>query len=148
LPLEEIGREHADVVGGKTANLGEVRNKVGLPVPAGFGITSFAYRSFVVGAGLQPRLTEVWRRIDWDDWASVERASATMTELVQQAALPQDVAEEIALAAHDLYNKARGRGGPLERGRRGWPVDLRRAVRDLPQHAAGTGAAALQGRRR
>jgi len=111
LPLEEIGREHADVVGGKTANLGEVRNKVGLPVPAGFGITSFAYRAFVVGAGLQPRLTELWRHIDWDDWSSVARASAAMTELVQQAALPQEVAEEIALSAHDLYNKARGRGG-------------------------------------
>ena len=40
LPLEEIVREYADAVGGKTSNLGEVRNRIGLPVPPGFTITT------------------------------------------------------------------------------------------------------------
>jgi pyruvate, water dikinase len=108
IPLEELGREHADAVGGKAANLGEARNKVGLPVPAGFAVTSLAYRAFVEGSGLQSRLTERWGGIDWSDWRSVNEASAAMTALVQDTPIPREVAEEIALSAHDLYRKAHG----------------------------------------
>ena len=63
ISLEEITRDLADAVGAKVANLGEVRNVVGLPVPPGFAVTAFAYRAFVEGSGLQARLTEVWERI-------------------------------------------------------------------------------------
>jgi phosphoenolpyruvate synthase/pyruvate phosphate dikinase len=35
MPLQEVNREFADVVGGRTANHGEVRGSVGLPVPPG-----------------------------------------------------------------------------------------------------------------
>jgi pyruvate, water dikinase len=107
IPLEEISRELCDAVGGKTSNLGEVQNRVGLPVPAGFAVTAFAYRSFVDGSGLQPRLTALWDAIRWEDRRSVAAASAEMTRLVQEAQIPREVAEEIALAAHDLNRKAR-----------------------------------------
>jgi pyruvate,water dikinase len=109
IPLEEITRELADAVGAKTSNLGEARNRVGLPVPPGFGVSTFAYRSFVEGSGIQPRLSDLWQRINWDDWASISEASAEMTQLVLGARMPQEVAEEIALAAHDLNRKAKGR---------------------------------------
>jgi pyruvate, water dikinase len=110
IALEEIGRDLADAVGGKTANLGEVVNRVGLPVPAGFSVTAFAYRLFVDEAGLQPELTRLWDGIDWERCESVQGASVQMTELVQRSQVPQAVSEEIALAAHDLYRKAKGRG--------------------------------------
>ncbi len=109
IPLEEITRELADVVGGKSANLGEVRNVVGLPVPPGFAVTAFAYRAFVEGTGLQAKLTVLWNGIDWEDMRSVTSASAAMQELVMAAEIPQDVRESITLAAHDLYRKAPGR---------------------------------------
>jgi len=109
LPLEEITRELADVVGGKSANLGEVRNVVGLPVPPGFAVTAFAYRAFVEGTGLQARLTALWDGIDWDDLRTVSAAAARMQELVMEAEIPQEVRESITLAAHDLYRKAPGR---------------------------------------
>jgi pyruvate,water dikinase len=108
IPLEEITRELADAVGGKTASLGEVRNAVGLPVPPGFSITAFAYRSFVETNRLQERLTRLWDGIDWEDLVSLQRASEAMRELILTAEVPQDVGESIALAAHDLYRKARG----------------------------------------
>ncbi|MGE5346143.1 MAG: PEP/pyruvate-binding domain-containing protein [Acidithiobacillales bacterium] len=108
LPLEKIDRRMADVVGGKTANLGEVRNVVGLPVPPGFAITAFAYRSFVAGAGIQERLTALWKGVDWEDLRSVHRAAAEMQALVLSAEIPQDVREAITLAAHDLYRQAAG----------------------------------------
>jgi pyruvate, water dikinase len=109
IPLEDIVREQADAVGGKTSNLGEVRNRVGLPVPHGFAVTSFAYRSFVEGSGIQERLQEYWHRIDLDDRIGLSRISAEMMHLVRNARIPQNVEEEIALAAHDLYRKAHGK---------------------------------------
>jgi pyruvate,water dikinase len=109
IPLEDIARELADAVGGKTSNLGEVRNRIGLPVPQGFAVTSFAYRSFVEGSGIQERLKEYWSRIDLEDRAGLSRISTDMMRLVREAPIPQSVEEEIALAAHDLYRKARGK---------------------------------------
>ncbi|MEW6336993.1 MAG: PEP/pyruvate-binding domain-containing protein [Acidobacteriota bacterium] len=109
IPLEEVNRELADVVGGKTANLGEVRGSVGLPVPPGFAISAFAYRSFVESAGLQAKLTALWEGIDWEDLTSLLRASGEMQALVLAADIPRDVREAITLAAHDLYRKAPGR---------------------------------------
>jgi|WetSurMetagenome_2_1015567.scaffolds.fasta_scaffold14557_2 pyruvate, water dikinase len=108
LPIERIGRSMADAVGGKTANLGEVRNAVGLPVPPAFAVSAFAYRSFVAGAGIQPDLGRLWKGIDWNDPGSVLRAAEEMQALVMQAELPQDVREAITLAAHDLYRQAAG----------------------------------------
>jgi len=109
IPLEDIVRELADAVGGKTSNLGEVRNRVGLPVPQGFAVTSFAYRSFVEGSGIQGRLDELWRKLNLEDRDGLSRISAEMMQLVRQARIPQDVEEEIALAAHDLYRKTHGK---------------------------------------
>lgn len=109
LPIDGLDRRMADVVGGKTANLGEVRNVVGLPVPPGFAITAFAYRSFVTGAGIQERLTGLWRGVDWDDLGSVHDAAARMQTLVLGAEIPQDVRESITLSAHDLYRLSGGR---------------------------------------
>ena len=108
LPIESITAALADVVGGKSANLGEVRNAVGLPVPSGFAVTAFAYRAFVEGTGLQERLTALWDGIDWDDLRTVSRASEAMQALVVAAEIPQEVKEAITLAAHDLYRRAPG----------------------------------------
>ncbi len=107
LPLEGIVRELADAVGGKTSNLGEVRNRVGLPVPPGFAVTSFAYRSFVEGSGIQGQLDRLWDQIDLEDLVGLSKISSEMMRLVRDARIQQDVEEEIALAAHDLYRKAR-----------------------------------------
>jgi pyruvate,water dikinase len=109
IPLEGITRELADAVGGKTSNLGEVRNRIGLPVPQGFSVTSFAYHSFIEGSGIQKRLDELWNRLDLNDLPGLSRISAEMMQLVRQAPIRQEVEEEIALAAHDLYRKAHGR---------------------------------------
>lgn len=109
IPLEEISRDLADAVGGKVANLAEVRNVVGLPVPAGFAITTFAYRAFVEGSGLQAKLTEVWKRAPWDDPAGIAAASHEMQRMVLETEIPQEVREAITLSVHDVYRRAPGR---------------------------------------
>ncbi|HKZ56143.1 MAG TPA: PEP/pyruvate-binding domain-containing protein, partial [Thermodesulfovibrionales bacterium] len=47
LSLEEITKEMVDRLGGKNANLGEVRNRLRIPTPDGFAISAFAFKSFM-----------------------------------------------------------------------------------------------------
>jgi pyruvate,water dikinase len=109
IPLEQISRDLADAVGGKVANLAEVRNVVGLPVPAGFAVTTFAYRAFVESSGLQAKFREVWERIPWEDPAGIAVASREMQRMVLETEIPQEVREAITLSAHDLYRRAPGK---------------------------------------
>jgi pyruvate,water dikinase len=54
MDLSEIRAEHAWLVGGKMANLGEIRNVVGLPTPPGFAVTAEAYQSMIRAHGFLP----------------------------------------------------------------------------------------------
>jgi pyruvate,water dikinase len=54
MDLSEIQAEHAWLVGGKMANLGELRNAVGLPTPPGFAVTAEAYQSIIRAHGFLP----------------------------------------------------------------------------------------------
>ena len=63
LPLEKVGREKVLAVGGKAANLGEILNRVRLPVPEGFAVTAYACQFFLEHQGLQQWIDEhlqVW----------------------------------------------------------------------------------------
>lgn len=52
LNLEQITARDLDDVGGKMANLGELRNVLKVPVPDGFAITAHAYMAFMRQTGL------------------------------------------------------------------------------------------------
>jgi len=54
MDLSEIRAEDAWLVGGKMANLGEIRNAVGLPTPPGFAVTAEAYQSMLRAHGFLP----------------------------------------------------------------------------------------------
>jgi pyruvate,water dikinase len=52
LDLDRISASDVEDVGGKMANLGELRNTLQIPVPAGFSITAQAYMAFMQQSGL------------------------------------------------------------------------------------------------
>ena len=54
MDLSETRAEHAWLVGGKMANLGEIRNALGLPTPPGFTVTTEAYQSMIRAHGFLP----------------------------------------------------------------------------------------------
>jgi pyruvate, water dikinase len=95
LSMSEVDARMAEQVGGKIANLGEVGNRIHLDVPAGFAITSEAYRRFIEHNDLQ---TEIDRRIqstEAEGLADVYSLSADIQGLITRAEIPAELRDAI-----------------------------------------------------
>jgi pyruvate, water dikinase len=95
LSMLDVDAGMAEQVGGKIANLGEVGNRIHLRVPAGFAITSEAYRRFMEHNDLQ---TEIDRRIQSTEaggLADVYSLSADVQGLITRAEIPADLQDAI-----------------------------------------------------
>ncbi len=102
LPLSALNRELAPAVGSKMANLGEIGNRIGLPVPQGFAITATAYKRFLEGAQLTGELETRLARAPIHDLESLEAISLEIQELILRAPLPPDLEEALAQAVQNL----------------------------------------------
>ncbi len=85
------------LVGGKGASLARMA-AAGLPVPAGFHITTEAYRRFVAANALQKPILAAVSTTKVDDPATLEEAARQIGELFEQSAMPDEIAEAICQA--------------------------------------------------
>jgi pyruvate, water dikinase len=97
----DLDRDAVPRAGGKGANLGEM-TRAGVPVPPGFVVTVEAYRRFVEQAEIQPRIDEWLGKIEMDDTAALTQAARSLQQLVEDAPIPADVAQEIGEAYEAL----------------------------------------------
>ena len=136
ISFDELDLEKAELVGGKNANLGEVRNRVGLPVPPGFAISTYAYKLFLDYNQLTTRIPDFlgfWRV---DDMDSLARVSDKLKSMVNQAQVPPELEAAIHAAYEELCLQEHDRtpGGHAFQRRGGRPLpDLCRAVCHLSQ---------------
>ncbi|MCL4503271.1 MAG: PEP-utilizing enzyme [Deltaproteobacteria bacterium] len=102
ISFNELNLDMAEKVGGKSANLGEVRNRLQLPVPPGFAISTYAYKVFLDYNHLTERLTELlgrWRMADLD---SLSQVSEELKRMINQAQVPPELETAINDAYEDL----------------------------------------------
>ncbi|MCW5979802.1 MAG: hypothetical protein KIT09_17105 [Bryobacteraceae bacterium] len=92
--LREITAEHAAEAGGKAAVLAEIKNRMELPAPGGFVLTTEAYRQFC-GIPLWRELRDVFRTLDLEDSEALKAASERIMRRVM--ALPMPRAVEVAI---------------------------------------------------
>ena len=102
LPLSALNRDLAPAVGGKMANLGEIGNRVGLPVPQGFAITAAAYKRFLESSSLAADLEDKLSQANIEDLDSLKTISRELQAMVRQAPLPPDLEAAIVQAGRDL----------------------------------------------
>jgi pyruvate,water dikinase len=106
LPLKTVNKEMADQVGSKMANLGEIMNRVGLPVPEGFMITASAYNLFMEHNNLQEEINRRIQPLDLDEMEMLHKASADVQQLIIKSSLPDELEEAILSAYSRLEEKA------------------------------------------
>lgn len=109
LDLEEIDRRAVDQVGEKMANLGEVRNRIGLRVPDGFAITAAASRHFLEATDLQVEINRRLKTLDPEDLEALYATSTGIQRLIGAAALPEDLERELQERHRRLAERT---GGP------------------------------------
>jgi pyruvate,water dikinase len=91
MDFNTIDKQTADAVGPKMANLGEIINRLKLPAPNGFAVTTAGYQRFIDANDLQP---EIDRRIQAADPQRPEQLhglAAELQQLIISARLPDEL---------------------------------------------------------
>ena len=106
MPFADITKEMTDWVGGKSANLGEVQNRAGLPVPRGFAITTSAFDLFLSRNDLVNEINKRKMNIDVNEPESIETVSQEVQELILAAPVPEELQQAIAAGYDNLARQA------------------------------------------
>src|SRR6476646_2212819 len=95
LRFQEIDRTRIAMVGGKGANLGELSRIDGLHVPAGFCVTTDAFRRIIAEApSLDERLDRL-SRLTPDDREAIRALGAEIRRIIEGIAIPDELAAAI-----------------------------------------------------
>lgn len=105
--LSEVDFQLESEVGGKAAALGEIKNKLSLPVPDGYVLTAEAYRQFC-GIPLWKQLRDATRNLDLNDLPGLEGIAADLAESVRTRPVPRAI--EVALTERARNLQVAGEG--------------------------------------
>jgi pyruvate,water dikinase len=112
LPLRDITAASTDDVGGKMASLGEVRNRVGLPVPDGFVVTTSGFRRFMEHDDLQDEINRRLQLAGGASWEGLDSLCKEIERLIVEAELPREL-EQAILEQYHLLQQEFGERVPL-----------------------------------
>jgi pyruvate,water dikinase len=93
-PLQQLSRSDEPSFGGKSANLGELL-AAGIPVPAGFAISTEAFHTFLRDAGLKDLISSALAGAPAGDLDATRRASRAIAGAMRQASVPEAVRAEV-----------------------------------------------------
>ena len=114
--FDEINKDDVPIVGGKNANLGEMYQNLvkatnnifpdeHIEVPYGFAVTAYSYRYFLEKNELDKKIQDILKDIDTGNMHQLEKAGATIRELIVSATFPKDLEYEILSAYKTLAEK-------------------------------------------
>ncbi len=98
LGFQEIDQTQAAVVGGKGAHLGELSRIEGIHVPAGFCLTTNAFRRIMAEAPSNDEWLDRLSRLNPDDREAIRTLSVEIHRTLEGIAIPDDLAAAITVA--------------------------------------------------
>lgn len=104
LPLESVDCDSADAVGEKMASLGEIGRRLQLRIPAGFVITSQAFKRFADKARLEEKIRLLYAQAQ-NGRPSPSEVEAVLGKAVAATRLPQEISKAIQRAVSELARK-------------------------------------------
>ena len=102
VPLAEVAAEMTEVVGQKSAFLGEAHRLLPGRAPEGFATTESAYREFIESSGLDQRIAAVMEGLDPSDVAASFSASARITQMIESSPVPAGLAATLEAGVASL----------------------------------------------
>ncbi len=106
LDLQEIDRTQVALVGGKGAALGELSRIDGTRVPAGFCVTTDAFRQTVARAPLMDGLVDRLSQLPADDRDAIRAISSEIRRGLEGVTMPDDLASAIVRTVCRLGDQA------------------------------------------
>jgi phosphoenolpyruvate synthase/pyruvate phosphate dikinase len=108
LGLQDVDITNIAIVGGKGANLGEVVRIEGVHVPRGFCVTAEAFQKVLGGTPTIHELLDQLALLAVGDRQKIRELSSEMRRVIEGAAVPEEIAEEITrrlaeLGENDAY---------------------------------------------
>lgn len=108
LPLESVGIEDLQLVGGKNASLGEMIQNLaalGIRIPGGFVITVAGYKAFLAYNDLEEKIAELINAIDYNQIESLRRGGAQIRQMIKNSRFEKDLSEQIIDAYFQMSEK-------------------------------------------
>lgn len=109
VPYQRLSLKDADWAGGKNANLGEIKNRVGLPVPKGFAVTTRAFRRFLEFNGLAEAILARKNAVLAEDEAGkqehLNEVSEDIIRLIREKPVPPDLAQELEACCREVWGE-------------------------------------------
>lgn len=105
IPLEALSINDAGIAGGKNAGIGEVNNRVNLPTPKGFAVSSYAFIKFMDHNRLVEKISEKLSTIGIEDLESLNKVSKEIYDIIMESGMPPDLEEAIKKAYSLLCEK-------------------------------------------
>ncbi len=99
-----LNRNDAGIAGGKGASLGEM-TQAGIPVPPGFVVLSESFEQFIKETDLVQEIDSILHKVEHKEIHTVERASEQIRELILNAEMPKDIADEVSQSFKELDTK-------------------------------------------
>jgi len=104
--FDEIGKQDAPLVGGKSASLGEMTCKTKVPVPYGFALTADAYRLFLREGALENKIAQALKALtDPNDTATLQRVGVEIRKMITSTPMPKELEKLITKAYKQLGDR-------------------------------------------
>ncbi|MGE3757110.1 MAG: phosphoenolpyruvate synthase, partial [Pseudobdellovibrionaceae bacterium] len=103
--FKEINSEDVKIVGGKTASLGEMYNRLvprGIRIPNGFAITAGAYQDHLTAHQLKDPLQELFAELNVTKEQELTQKAYRARQLILTSPLPANLQKNILSAYHEL----------------------------------------------
>lgn len=96
--FDDISIKDIPMVGGKSASLGEMYQKLtskGVTVPHGFAITAYAYQYLLKAAGIEDAIKDALAGLDTHDMKNLQERGKKARNIIRTAEFPDDLKQAI-----------------------------------------------------
>jgi pyruvate,water dikinase len=108
IPLNKLGLNDIDKVGGKNASLGEMithLTDLGVKVPSGFATTAFAYQEFLQLGGLKEKINDLIKDLDVDDVSKLQKSGAQIRKWILNSSFQPELVDSVRKAYEELSSE-------------------------------------------